>query len=205
MSTDCLKLFKVYHQYDETNVQTIVENLNNTQFNHDICQFSQEFLNIDRSNGYLLDIIGKLLLVPRPYYSIVKEVYHYDSYIEYDATPPKIYDHSIPEQLGLLDDESYRLLLKARAINRNINPTWDNIITQLHFIFPQANVIKLEQVAPMSLRATVNDSRYSYMGGILKEVSKYMSLGQGVSLEITENVMKYDLDTDKFDNEKSFA
>lgn len=197
-----LKLFQPYYQYNNSNTAQIIDNLNQLKFNEQVCEFRDCFLNLDKSNGYLLDIIGMLLLLPRPYYSKIDETFYYDSDILYNTG--RIYDHGGLQQRGQLSDQHYRLLLKAKAISQNIDPTWDNIVKQLEFVFPGAD-IKLKFIEPMVIKATVNDIRYDAMSMILNEISKYICIGQGVSLVITENVMKFDTDGDQFDGEKVFA
>lgn len=197
-----LRLFEPYYQYSNSNTAQIIANLNELHFNEQICEFRDCFLNLDKSNGYLLDIIGMLLLLPRPYYSEISETYYYDSKILYNTG--HVYDHGGLETRGALSDKHYRLLLKAKAISQNIVPTWDNIIKQLQFVFPGAH-IKLTLIEPMVIKATVNDTRYDAMTMILNEISKYICIGQGVSLVITENVMKFDTDGDEFDGAKVFA
>lgn len=197
-----LKLFKPYYQYNNSNTAQIIDNLNRLKFNEQVCEFRDCFLDLDKSNGYLLDIIGMLLLLPRPYYSKIDETFYYDSDILYNTG--HIYDHGGLQQRGHLSDQHYRLLLKAKAISQNIAPTWNNIIEQLQFVFPGAD-IKLKFIEPMVIKATVNDIRYDAMAMILNEISKYICIGQGVSLVITENVMKFDTPDDEFDKEKVFG
>lgn len=146
-------------QYSESNVLTYTQALNagHTQLD-ELFNDLVERLNIDTAEGWLLDIIGRIVGQPR----IVIDATDIDFFGFAGATPvPVGYGDLNNPGLGgrfrdgdealtgnkRLNDSEYRVFLKARIFKNNTNSTPEEIIQAFSFIF-NLDVIVLQDAFP---------------------------------------------------------
>lgn len=108
-------------------------------------RYLKEDFNVHRAKGKDLDIIGELVGQKRTLFdSNLLDYFVFEGVISGegfgDVNDPDVgglfYDLRQPEQGSVtLNDEQYRLFIKAKMLKNNLNPTPPNLITFLNFVF----------------------------------------------------------------------
>lgn len=104
---------------------------------------------IDTAEGAVLDVIGRIVVVPRNYLGTV-------------AMNPGLFDLTDGAEFGddsamfsalsldqdsQLSDEFYRLVIKAKIIKNNGDATIDNVLFGMNFLLPGANFLRVNDEA----------------------------------------------------------
>ena len=86
----------------------------------------------DRSSGHMLDILGELVGFKRPVMRL--ENLEVDAQFGRSEFGGAEFNSSNPESFKSIDDEMYRMLIKAKIFKNNSDASPDSIVTAVRFI-----------------------------------------------------------------------
>lgn len=120
----------------------------------DAAQAVRIMYDIDRATGDRLDIIGRIVVVPRDYIGYV--ALNPGMFAAASNNPGEFGDDtamfsalSIDQDLQMSDD-LYRLVIKSKIVKNNSAATIEDILFNMNFLLPTANVLRVTDNEDMS-------------------------------------------------------
>lgn len=120
----------------------------------DAAQAVRVMYNIDIATGDRLDIIGRIVVVPRDYLGYV--ALNPGMFASASNEPGEFGDSdamfsalSIDQDLQMSDD-LYRLVIKSKIVKNNSSATIEDILFNMNFLLPNANVLRVVDNEDMS-------------------------------------------------------
>lgn len=109
---------------------------------------------IDRAGGDRLDIIGRIVVIPRDYLGYV--ALNPGMFAAASDDPAEFGDDSAMfsalsvDQDMQMSDDLYRLVIKSKIVKNNSSATTEDILFNMNFLLPNANVLRVVDNEDMS-------------------------------------------------------
>jgi len=120
----------------------------------DVAQAVRVMYNIDSAQGAQLDIIGRIVVIPRNYVGYV--ALNPGMFASAANNPGEFGDESAMfsalsiDQDSQMSDDLYRLVIKSKIVKNNSAATIEDILTGMNFLLPNAEVLRVTDDEDMS-------------------------------------------------------
>ncbi|WP_447781017.1 DUF2612 domain-containing protein [Pseudomonas plecoglossicida] len=119
----------------------------------DAAEAVRKSYDIDSAEGQVLDVIGRIVVVPRSFLGVVDMnpgLFDLTDGAEFGDDGAMFSSLTI-DQDGQLSDRLYRLVIKAKIVKNNGDATIENILFGVNFLLPRAEVLRVTDGEDMSL------------------------------------------------------
>ncbi|WP_017903613.1 DUF2612 domain-containing protein [Pseudomonas asplenii] len=118
----------------------------------DAAEAVRKSYDIDRAEGEVLNVIGRIVVVPRSFLGAVSMnpgLFDLTDGAEFGDEDAMFSPLTI-DQDDQLSDELYRLVIKAKIVKNNGDATIENILSGMNFLIPNAQVLRITDGEDMS-------------------------------------------------------